>query len=409
MFKKFKINLMLLSRLVGMSVITVFAIMVMIAVNLKGRQVEQVAEDDATDKRPALVSVLELQPEAIEIEEKYSGTVRPFERIQLSFKTVGRVMELGKNKDKQDLDVGDVVKSGQVLARLDTRVLEAQMDELQAAKQFAQHEFDNAEELWESQNSNSGIPTQRSAISETQFRQKQTELKVALARIATLQAQIDDGILVSNVDGVISKRLIQEGESVGMGQTVFEVIQVDQVKLVVGVPESRIRRMLESQNRDMLAKVDLIGQSRKGTVETRIGNVSQIGEASDEMSGLFEVEILLDNKDRYYRPGMIAIARIVVDNYDGFRIPLDSVFVRSGKTYVFTFAKDSSSVDETDSGQPEANLGVAKRLEFENGSFEYQDGFLVTAEKLSRHQTRIITDGHRRLVENRNVKKVSDD
>ena len=72
--KKFDFPLAWVGRIVGMSAITILAVLVMIAVNLKGRTITQSSDDDANSKL-AVVSILALRPEPIEITEKYSGTI----------------------------------------------------------------------------------------------------------------------------------------------------------------------------------------------------------------------------------------------------------------------------------------------------------------------------------------------
>lgn len=388
-----------------MSVITVFAVLVMIAVNLKGRTVTQSSEGDDFDSRPASVTILELTPERIEITEKYSGTIRPLERFEPSFKTTGRVRALGTNNKGTALDVGDFVQADQVIAELDTDVFLAQKTEIEAMIEFAEGEFNRANELRQ----------QQGAISDSEFGRKKRELAVAKAQLKTLQTQIDDAILKSPIDGIISKRYVKPGESVGLGQNVFELIQVNQVKLVVGVPESKIFRMIGSDvdTQSLKAYVTLIGQQRLlDNAKPILGKVRRVSETSDEKSGLFELEILLENRNRKLRPGMIAIAKIVVETIDGFRIPSDAVFERENETFVFVASdaetdesalqdkipSESSDSDTSDSPRRE----VAKKLVLNQGTFEYQEGFLIARDLPETDRSLIIT-GHHRLVDQRPI------
>ena len=191
--KKFDFPLAWVGRIVGMSAITILAVLVMIAVNLKGRTITQSSDDDANSKL-AVVSILALRPEPIEITEKYSGTIRPLERFQLSFKTTGRIRSLGSNENGETLDSGDIVKTGQLIAQMDTDLLLAQKAEIEAMIDFAQGEFDRALELRQ----------QQGTISDSEFGRTKRELAVAQSQLKTLQTQIDDAVLRSPVDGIIS-------------------------------------------------------------------------------------------------------------------------------------------------------------------------------------------------------------
>lgn len=388
-----------------MSLITVFAVLVMIAVNLKGRTVTQSSDGNAFDSERAAVSILELASERIEITEKYSGTIRPLERFQPSFKTTGRVRVLGTNEKGNALDTGDFVQAGQVIAELDTDIFLAQKTEIEAMIDFAEGEFNRANELRQ----------QQGAISDSEFGRKKRELAVAQAQLKTLQTQIDDSLLKSPVDGIISKRFVKPGESVGLGQNVFELIQVNQVKLVVGVPESKIFRMIgeDIDTQSLKAYVTLIGQQRTfGDTKPIVGRVRRVSETSDEKSGLFELEILLENRNRKLRPGMIAIAKIVVETIDGFRIPSDAVFERENETFIFVASdvetdesepQDKTAIDATDINPSDStNPEVAKKLVLKRGTFEYQEGYLI-ARDLPETDRRVIITGHHRLVDQRPI------
>ena len=409
MKRRWKITFGLLTRLIGMSVITVFAVLVMIAVNLKGRKVQQSSGAEGLDAKPALVSVMELVPEDVKITKKYSGTIRPFERYVHSFKTPGRVKELGKNKDDQEFDEGDRVEAGMVLAKLDTNLLQAQRAELVVAQEYAKAELELAGNL-----------KQTKSISDTEFNRRNNDLKIATARLATIDEQIKDGVLRAEVNGVISKRMIKRGESVNVGQTVFEVIQIDRVKLVVGVPESRVRRIIkrkESPNK-ATAFVQMIGRENAELSELELtGSVFRIGQTSDDKSGLFEVEILLDNASGLLRPGMIGISRIVVDEFKGYRVPVDAAFFRENEVYVFAVDTYSAIAKEMEEQNKESQKKqgtkqsrspeepVARKHVFAPKDFEIQGNELVIR-KIEPAAEKIIVGGHRRLVHGRGIQLV---
>lgn len=400
---RLKLKLAVLSRLISMTVITVFALAVMIAVNLKGRKIEQEEPGSDLDRRPALVSVTCLEPAAIEITKKYSGMMRPFERYALGFKSAGRVATLGQNEQGKELDEGDVVTAGTILARLDIRILQAQFNELKVTRDFAKLEYEKGVELRQTQG----------AISDTEFQRRKSEWEIAQARLDTLQTQIDDGVLRSPVDGVIARRLVNAGESVNLGQTVFELIQVDQLKLMVGVPESKIGRMIAKFNRREPLKVyvDLVGRENMKTQITPLsGTVELISETSDDRSGLFEVEVLLDNRSGMLRPGMIGIARIVVDQFEGYRVPVDAVFFRDGEISVFVVAEaewpPGTDPDAELESSPDSGVGlVARRYVIPDRDCELEGDFLAIRE-LPLEARQVIVGGHRRLVDGRRIQVV---
>ncbi len=205
------------------------------------------------------------------------------------------------------------------------------------------------------------------SITEAEFQRRITELAVAKSIVAATEKSLEDARLVAPCDGVISRRFINSGESVNPNQNAFEIVQVDQVLLAVGVPESRIQE-LHARRREILrsrgqavvetstsrdahtperfkAYVELLSTDRFDRPwPTRVGEVYRISETADDRTGLFEVEVLLDNADGVLKPGLVAEAKLVIDQIMGFRLPIRSALIRSGKTAIFTIESTDSDV-----------------------------------------------------------------
>ena len=86
------------------------------------------------------------------------------------------------------------------------------------------------------------------AVSETTFQQATQQLAVSTAMRDIAEKNLEDAMLIAPEEGVISKRMVNPGESINMHQPVFEIVQVDKVLLTVGVPESRIIAMQQQFN-----------------------------------------------------------------------------------------------------------------------------------------------------------------
>lgn len=339
--------------------------------------VKQVAEQaEAVPKAP--VAVIDVAPGTVEIVDSYHGMIRPLERFNLAFDVSGRIETLGTNTHSLPLDEGDTVAAGQLLAQLDRRVFTARLKEAQARLEQAQFDMKQAERLRAGGNN---------TITEAEFQDWVTKLTTAQAQQEMAAKNLLDATLFSPVDGVISKRLSNVGESVNMHQTVMEVIQVDRVLLVVGVPESRIAAIRVGQK----AHVQLLARGGFGDRSAPVdGEVRRVAEAADDRSGLFEVEIELENKARALRPGQVAVARIVVDQIEGFRLPVQAALVREGRTILF-------AVDSEGKAQPFA-IGPARE----------QEGELILRE-LPEPFRRVVVRGQHRLVPDREVEILAPD
>ena len=131
--------------------------------------------------RPISVNVTPVRYSSeLEIQEQYSGLVMARRSSSLGFEAGGRIAEISA-------DIGDQVAEGQVLARLDTRSLnarlqasEAQISEAHASLQLAQATLDRQAFLVE-----------RDLLSGQSFDEAQTQLDAATARLAAAEAQAD--------------------------------------------------------------------------------------------------------------------------------------------------------------------------------------------------------------------------
>ncbi len=401
-----------LGRLAALSLVTVFAGAVMFATGIRSSDhgtTSSTGEMATGTDAAAPVVICELSTEPIEIVDIYSGMIQPFERYSVAFEIGGRVIELGQTAGGSDLDDGDPVHDGQVLAVMDQRILQARVQETRAVLEQAQQELERAKQL---RNRRGQV------ITETEFQRRVTELAVAEAQFATAEKNLEDATLISPCNGRISKRLVNEGESITMHAPAFEIVEVDRLLLVVGVPESRVRE-LENRRRALServsrggasesfrAYVQLMGSDRFGVPWPVLdGEVFRIGETADDKTGLFEVEILLDNEDRSLKPGQVAVARVVIDDMQGYRIPIESVLFRGDVPYVYAVQESTSDLNFMF-----WNLGPAadyKALYVPLSRYIEQEGSLVVP-SLPEEATRIVVRGQHRLVNDRRVRIVSD-
>ncbi|MCP4190388.1 MAG: efflux RND transporter periplasmic adaptor subunit [Planctomycetaceae bacterium] len=398
-----------IGRLVAMILVTGFALSVMWVTGTKsGKNAE--TEVDPLTARTALgaaapVVVLDLKPESIEILDTYSGMIRPFERYSMAFEISGRVKDLGRNASGERLDDGDTVRKGQVLAVLDKDILQARVQERTALMEQAQEDLARAKQLRNRENR---------VISEADFRKRVTDMAVAEAQTATAQKNLENATLIAPCNGRISQRFVSEGESINMHAPALEIVEVDRVLLVVGVPESRIHEIESERQRlqksdaqdDALFKayVQLMGTDRYGAPwPKRVGQVFRIGETADDKTGLFEVEILLENKDGGLRPGSVALAQIVIDSITGYQVPIQSVLFRGDQPYVYSVHQSKSDLHYLFFNLGEEADHQANRVSIER--YIEQGGLLIVPDMPADDRT-IVVKGQHRLVQNRRVRIV---
>ena len=399
----------LLGRLLGVLIVGGFVVLILVTLGAGVLGDREGRPEEKPDEvlPPSPVSVKEVHLESIEITYRRAGTIRPLRRFSLGFEIAGRVAELGSSAEGETLDEGDRVLPGHLLARLDDQVLSAQAQEARARLSEAKARQEQAS----SDLGRADRVRQRGSkiITDDQYQDYVTKLAVADAQVAVAEAQLKSAL--KNLDNtrlkapepelealggpvrpagqapetqmVLSRRTINVGESVNPQQVVMELLRVDHVLLVVGVPEANVGNIAVGQP----AHVELLARDRFQRERPRLeGKVYRVAEAADDTTSLFEVEILLPNPDGVLKPGLIAVARIVVDVLQGFKVPLTSVVFRGKQMLLFTVGADE------------------KARSFRLEHWIEQEGYLVLTHLPPEHH-RVVVRGQHRLVEGRPVRR----
>lgn len=348
-----------IGKFVGLIIVTIFALAVMYVSGGRNhfsapqKETGETTVPTSGSESLAPVTLMPLHRQPIEILDTYAGTIEPLESFSLAFQQAGRIESLGTTPEGKMLDIGDRVSAGQVLAKLDTRILQARRNEANANIENAQTEYERLANL---QKRSPG------AVTETSFQQAMQQLAVAKAMRDIAEKNLEDAVLIAPEDGVISKRLVNAGESINMHQAAFEIVQVDKVLLTVGVPESRIiamqrqfnqtRRKVEPSNRasspnpssDFKVYVRRFDTSSNLEGDSVLeGTVYRMAETVSDRNGLFEVEVLLDNPNRLLKPGLVAKADFVISEIEGYQIPVESVVFNDRTANLFFAAVSPES------------------------------------------------------------------
>lgn len=181
--------------------------------------------------------VMVTQPSRNHTDQKsYAGDVQAKQQTALAFRVGGQVTE-------RYVDVGDRVKVGQVLAKLDVKdaqlqmnATKAQLESAQAAAKIAAEEYQRYQQL---------LPV--NAVSRSQFdsiknqhESAQANLQQARSNYQVSANQTGYNQLISNKNGVITERQIETGQVVAAGQAAYQLAIDGEREVVFGVPEQAV-------------------------------------------------------------------------------------------------------------------------------------------------------------------------
>jgi membrane fusion protein (multidrug efflux system) len=238
------------------------------------------------------------------------GTLAATEETELASETEGQLM-------KVEADLGDRVAQGQVLARVRSDVLEAQLREAEAAFDKASADQDRAKPLRDS-----GV------IAVQEYERVRTEQEVTRARRDRLRIEVERAAIRAPFAGSVSARLASVGDYVRPGVVVFRLVQDDPLKFRADVPERDIPELQ-------------VGQTLRVTVEaypgeTFLGRIARVGAASDPTARSLAFEGAVPNADHRLRPGFFGRGEILIRRDErGLAVPRSAVSMFAGVTKVF--------------------------------------------------------------------------
>lgn len=207
-------------------------------------------------------------------ENKYLSDVdcfiEPFYVVNVGCEVIGVL-------DKLEVDRGDFVKRGQVIARLDSKVEQEEMQLRKARLEFAKREHQRRSDLY----LKGFISFLEVDESETQFRISERELQEAVEVLERRTVR-------SPIDGVVVERYLSPGERVEE-KPIMKLAQLDPLRVEVIAPVSMLNSVKVGQQAAVTPENPVGGR--------HIGKVTVVDRVIDAASGTFGIRIELPNSD----------------------------------------------------------------------------------------------------------------
>jgi RND family efflux transporter MFP subunit len=243
------------------------------------------------------------------------GTVKPYATAKISSEEGGLILSITKNK-------GDKVRAGEVLVRLKKDVEGATYDQMLAQFELAKINFEKQDELYK-----------ENATTELQYLTAKWQMEAAEKGLDVLKTHIKKAYVTSPINGVVDDKYMNKGEMSGPGIPILNVVDVSRVKITAGVPESYIKDVQKGQQVSITMDV-LPGAEFEG-------KISYISPTLSAGSRTFEIEIIIDNKDRVLKPEMNANVEISKEEKDNVVVIQQDLIVDYGdEKYVFVLDGD---------------------------------------------------------------------
>jgi HlyD family secretion protein len=253
-----------------------------------------------------------------------TGSLEPTDQVDVGSELSGIVAEVA-------VDDNDLVRAGQVLARLDTSKLEAQARQARAAVEAARARVQEAEatlsetrlalnrtkELYEAElmsRSNLDVAEASFGRAEAAVASARAQTAQAEATLNAIETDVTKAAIRTPIDGVVLSRNVEPGQTVAasfQAPVLFEIAQdLRRMELHVDVDEADVSRVTKGQRAEFT--VDAYPN------RTFPATIREVSFASKTVEGVVTYEAVLDvgNDELLLRPGMTATAEITVETLE---------------------------------------------------------------------------------------------
>ncbi|HXJ55691.1 MAG TPA: efflux RND transporter periplasmic adaptor subunit [Verrucomicrobiae bacterium] len=306
---------------------------------------------------PASWPTLAVRAQVVETKQRVAteevvGTVRARLRSVIEAKVSGKV-------DQMLVVPGQQVKTGELLAHIDAREVQARLDQAIALRQQAEADLKRDASLLE-----------QKILAQSQYDNTQARFRVAQGAVLEAEALIGYTKVSAPFDGVITRKHADVGDLAAPGKPLLEMEDSHTLRLEADVPEAVVSKVSLG---DKLAV-------RIAALETELeGTVSEIAPTADPVSRTFLVKLDLPAKPGL-RAGQFGRVAMPVGEASALRVPASAIVVRGQMEIVFV------ATDQR------ANLRLVKTGKRMGDEVEILSG-LSTGEKVVTERAGELTDG----------------
>lgn len=365
------------------------------------------------ERRPAVVELTELERRDIYEAVTVSGQVSASSEVKVLVELPGRVEEI-------NVSLGDKVEKGDLLAKLDSRDQEVQLQQARAAlaaagaqlaeaqagarpqdltqaqatlmqaesaHQTAAAELERMEVLYregiislqqlemaraQQTAASAGLQTARAVVEKLEQGASQHTLQALRAQVQQAEAgtaaatrQYERMFLRAPISGNVAMVMVREGEMTGPGSPVVILVDDDPVYIDIFVDEMQVGFLVPGQVARVEVPAAVAYNHSEGVPGDNLeGIISGVSPASLVGSRSFQVRVNVPNPQGYLKHGMFA--RVTLNTRfraDAVMVPATAVQQREGRDYIFFYDNGRARAVEVKTGaQQEGMIQVEGEL-----------------------------------------------
>lgn len=249
----------------------------------------------------------------------FPGRTQASETSSVAFKVSGTLASV-------PVKVGQHVTKGQVLARMDTRDYEVQLNATKAEYESIKAECERVIALYKDKG------TSQNNYDKARYGLEQITMKLKHAK-----DELADCVIRAPFDGYVQSVLHEAYETIGAGMPVVTLFTSSGTEVVINIPAAEYQRVKDFAQ--FKASFDVL---RDETFNLRMLNMAQRANASQ----LYEVHLLIENADKRITPGMTAMVEVFYKENGELpvEIPAAAVFEIDNRSHVYVYDAASGTI-----------------------------------------------------------------
>lgn len=297
----------------------------------RGKAVGEGGDKGGKDKpaAEAMIPVEAAEAKRAPIVANYSGTatLEADREAQVVAKTSGVLLKLM-------VEEGAHVKAGQVLAQLDPERPKLQVAQAEANLKRLQNDYNRSQDMYA-----------KKLVSSEAYDKIKFDLETQKAAFDLAQLELSYTRITAPIDGVLSQRMVKEGNLIQLNAPLFRIDDFDPLLAVLNVPE----RELTTLKPGLPVKMEVDALPGKAFE----GKVQRIAPVVDSKTGTFRVTCEFSDKTDTLKSGMFGRVDVVyAERSDALTIPREALIEEDGDTAVFVVematAKDLEAAKKED-------------------------------------------------------------
>ena len=254
-------------------------------------------------------------------QRSYSGEVRARIETTLGFRVAGKIVE-------RRAELGQAVKAGQVLARLDPTDAGLQVTQAEAQRVLAAADVARYRDL-----------KAKNYISASALDARETAFKAAEAQAALAKNQAAYTTLVADRNGVIGQVLAEPGQVVSVGQAVFRLAPDGEREVAIALPENEVSNFKLGQAAEVT-----FWAAGGAAGKPLTGRVREISPVADPVTRTYAARVSLKDADPLLPLGMSATVRFPSGTPGATHliVPLTAIFQQGDRPAVWRVGADGT-------------------------------------------------------------------